>query len=99
MFRRVAVPSTKRAVGTRAFTDYHHYPYPTMWSVAIGIPAIYFASYILFMRMGTIFTKRAEFKKDYLRIWRRKLGKGYKWSDEFGPQIENIYKNIPARAE
>lgn len=95
MFRRVLTPSTKLSTAVRKYTDYHHFKYPVDPRYAYGVPLYFFFFFVIWFRMGTVFTKRGEYKNDYLRVWKRKMGTGYQWSDAWGPEIQTFYKNLP----
>lgn len=100
MFRRaLQTPASKLAVAARPYTDYQHFKYPICGAIAYGIPAYFLFFWFIWVRMGTVFTKRNEYKKDYFRVWRRKLGSGYGWSEDFGPQKETLFKNLPSSVE
>ena len=96
----LAMPSTTLAVARRGYTDYHHHKFPY-------IPQFYWAqlvficsTWLLFLSLGSVWweSNRA-WKSDTLRSWRRLLGTGYRWSDEWGPQVDTIFTNLPTRAE
>ena len=90
--------SAPTQTSVRRYIDYHHHSYP-VWGEAIFCILGYFLfCWVMFMRSSSVYTKRSEYKADYLRIWRRKLGKGYKWSDEWGPEKKTVFKNLPDRA-
>ena len=99
MFRRPMNLVVRNSVATRKFTDYVHREYPHWTLMAYAFPVVYLGGWVFFLRMGSVWTKRSEYKKDLLRCWRRRLGTGYRWSDEFGPEIKSVYTNLPSRAE
>jgi hypothetical protein len=82
----------------RRYTDYSHYDYPIWHGLSWLTFGLWFALYVGFMRTGSVYTKRSSWKEDNLRIWRRKLGKGYKWAEDWGPEVKTMFKNLPDRA-
>ncbi|KAG5488573.1 hypothetical protein JIQ42_00181 [Leishmania sp. Namibia] len=106
MFRRAlgassgrSLSSASAAVSYRRYTELSHMKFPVYYS-AVGAVAGYFVvMWIVFLRMGSKSTARSEFKDDYLRVWRRKLGTGYQWADAWGPQMDTIFKDLPEEVE
>lgn len=100
MFRR-ATSSTlsKSFVQRRAFTDYQHHHYPSVPAIAYGIPALFGVYWLIWMRIGSLQTKRSDYKKDLSRVWRRKLGSGYKWADEVPAKVTTFFKDLPSGAK
>lgn len=103
MFRRslaankaLTASLTKNA---RCYTNYDHIKYPVHTTAVVSIVGYFITMWFIFVRQGSLFTARSEYKKDYLRVWRRKLGTGYDWADAWGPQIENMYKDLPEAVE
>jgi hypothetical protein len=103
MLRRLATANAPLAsnstVARRAYTEYDHRKYPALYQVVYGIPLYYSIMWFTLLLAGSVVTKRSEWKKDYLRYWRRRKGTGYKWGNDFGPEITNTFKNLPSRAE
>lgn len=105
MFRRAIGPQTTRALLkfqggiTRCYTNYDHIKYPVDRQAYAAIFLYFIGIWFLFARMGSLFSVRSQFKEDYLRVWRRKLGTGYQWADAWGPQIDNFWKNVPDSVE
>lgn len=87
------------AKSSRNYTNYDHHKYPVYNTAVISIVGYFLAVWILFARLGSLLSYRSEYKKDYLRIWRRKLGTGYEWSDAWGPQMDTVFKNLPEAVE
>lgn len=87
------------AVSKRAYTDYHHIQYPVWKGAVLSIVGYFAVMWVIFFRMGTAITARSEYKNDYLRVWRRKLGTGYQWADAWGPEMDTIFKNLPEEVE
>ena len=97
MMRR-SVLSTKAqlSIAARSYTDYTHMKFPPN-TVVVNLTLLYFVGlFCFYMRMGTLYTGREEYKHDYLRIWRRKLGTGYKWAEDWGPEVKTIFKDLPS---
>jgi hypothetical protein len=94
MFRR-ALGIARINAPVRHYTDHHHMQYPIEPLIAYGIPGYFFFFFLIWARMSTVYTKRADFKKDYNRRWQRTLGKGYGWAEDFGPKRETIFRNLP----
>ncbi len=100
MLRRVLNTQPLMAQGSvRRFTDYLHMQYPIWYNMSYLTWGLWTILYIGFMRTSSVFTARASYKEDNLRIWRRKLGKGYKWAEDWGPEVKTMFRNIPDRAE
>ncbi|EAN97661.1 hypothetical protein C3747_40g893c [Trypanosoma cruzi] len=104
MFRRALGPQASRILArtsssARCYTNYEHVKYPVDTQALACILGYFFVMWVLMARMGSLFSWRSEYKRDYLRVWRRKLGKGYKWSDEWGPKMDTVWKNVPDRVE
>jgi hypothetical protein len=95
--RRALTVSTPQMGQFRRYIDYHHREYPLFKPIAYGAPAFFIAFWIVYLRQGSVWTKRSEYKKDLLRSWRRRLGTGYKW--DFGPELKTVFTNLPDRAE
>lgn len=106
MFRRALATSATRsatsaaaAVSRRSYTELSHMKYPVYYN-AVGCVVGYFAvMWIVFCRMGTRESARGEYKHDYLRVWRRKLGTGYQWADAWGPQMDTLFKDLPEEVQ
>jgi hypothetical protein len=96
MFRRALKPCQSVTAAVRKYTDFQHFKYPVDPVWAYGVPLYYAFFFVIWFRMSTVFTKRGEYKNDYLRVWKRKLGTGYAWSDAWGPEIQTFYKNLPS---
>lgn len=98
MFRRAAltVPRT-----TRAYTDFHHREYPPIKAVTNGIFAIVLVGWVAFFAWGSVWwDSNAQWKKQYMSSWARRLPKGYVWADELPAEpVKNIYRNLPSSAE
>lgn len=103
MFRRVvsSTPVGRQLAGVskRAYTNYDHMKYPVYKNAVVAILGYFVVMWFIFNRQGSAATKHAEFKQDYLRVWRRKLGTGYEWADAWGPQIDTMYRNLPDEVE
>ncbi|CAD2214304.1 hypothetical protein AGDE_04875 [Angomonas deanei] len=104
MFRRALTPSVARKTGAltqsaRSYTDYNHFKFPVYWTGVAMVVGYFVTMWFVFVRQGTTLTARSEYKNDYLRVWRRKMGTGYQWSDAWGPQITTIFKDLPEVAE
>ena len=98
MLRRAFQSAPLKTAGTvRSYTDYTHFHYPVWYGCTALTASLWFALFIGFMRSGSVYTKRASYKEDNLRIWRRKLGKGYKWAEDWGPEVKSLFKNVPDR--
>lgn len=88
------------ATATRSYTDYTHHKYPNLVVVSHGTVGALLLMWIFGLSAGSMWwSSNRELKSDILRSWRRTLGTGYKWSDEWGPVIETIYTGLPDRAE
>jgi len=91
--------NTTLVTARRSYTDYEHRKYPVLYQVTWGLPIFYSVPwFVLFLGGSVIWKKRSEWKKDTLRYWHRKHGTGYKWGNDFGPEIKNVFKNIPSSA-
>ncbi|EAN78034.1 uncharacterized protein TEOVI_000878400 [Trypanosoma equiperdum] len=103
MLRRVAGTELSRTVArlsvpSRRYTNYDHLHYATDTKAVLCILGYFVALWFVMLRIGSLFSCRAKYKDDYLRVWRRKLGTGYQWSDAWGPQIDTFFRNVPDRA-
>nr|CCC93761.1 conserved hypothetical protein [Trypanosoma congolense IL3000] len=103
MFRRVAGAETSRAVAklgvsSRRYTNYDHVHYPVDTKAVLCVLGYFCTLWVVFARIGSLFSYRANYKEDYLRVWRRKLGTGYQWADAWGPQMDTFFRNVPDRA-
>ncbi|KAH9581964.1 hypothetical protein LSM04_001698 [Trypanosoma melophagium] len=104
MFRRVLGPDVSRvvaktSVSARRYTNYDHMKYPMDVQAVAAVLGYFLVMWLVFARIGSLYTRFSEYKTDYLRVWRRKLGTGYQWSDAWGPQMETLYRNVPDRVE
>ena len=98
MIRRVSGLAPARdatLVARRCYTDYDHHKYPVLYQIVYGLPAMYLVIWFTMFFAGSAMVKRSEWKKDIMRSWRRRKGTGYKWGNDFGPEIKNAFKNIP----
>ncbi|KAG8347641.1 hypothetical protein TRVL_01533 [Trypanosoma vivax] len=104
MFRRLVGSGASGAVSTlrvtaRRYTNYDHFHYPADTKAVACVLGYFLVLWFIFMRVGSLFTMRSEYKKDLLRVWGRKLGTGYQWSDAWGPQIDTFFRNVPDSVE
>jgi hypothetical protein len=104
MLRRglVKAPRVQPAFGTavRSYTDYHHHQFPKLPIFVYGWPFFLGIAYLFWLSCGSIWWQsNRELKSDLARSWRRTCGTGYRWSTEWGPQINTIYKDLPSSAE
>jgi hypothetical protein len=100
MLRRALVSKPLAALGSaRGYTDYTHFNYPVWTNCSVLLASLWISLYVGFLRAGTVYANRSSYKEDNLRIWRRKLGKGYKWAEDWGPEVKTIFKNLPDRVE
>ncbi|KAG5490049.1 hypothetical protein JKF63_00168 [Porcisia hertigi] len=106
MFRRALGASSVRglssvpaAVSRRSYTELTHMKFPVYSGAVFTVLGYFVVMWVVYLRMGTKYTARSEFKDDYLRVWRRKLGTGYKWADAWGPQMDTLYKDLPEEVE
>ena len=97
MFRRAPCSQVVMKTQKRMYTEMIHRTYPVVPQIAYGVPAIFLFYWLVMIRIGSPFSGRAEHKKDYNRVWMRKLGTGYKWADEI-PKAETFFKNLPTKA-
>ncbi|KPA80105.1 putative mitochondrial hypothetical protein [Leptomonas pyrrhocoris] len=106
MFRRAlgttatcSATSAAASVSRRSYTELSHMKYPVYYN-AVGCVAGYFAvMWVVFCHMGAQESSRGQYKHDYLRVWRRKLGTGYQWADAWGPQMDTLFKDLPEEVE
>lgn len=106
MFRRAlgatadrSLSSGSAAVSRRSYTELTHMKFPVYYG-AVGVVLSYFVvTWLIFIRMGSKQSYRSEYKNDYLRVWRRKLGTGYQWADAWGPQVDTLFKDLPEEVE
>ncbi|KAG5464000.1 hypothetical protein LSCM1_00179 [Leishmania martiniquensis] len=106
MFRRAlgasagrSLFSTSAAVSRRSYTELTHMKFPVYYGAVGAVVGYFVVMWVVFLRMGSKSTARSEFKDDYLRVWRRKLGTGYQWADAWGPQMDTIFKELPEEVE
>ncbi len=100
MLRRGILSQRIQISNVRAYTDYTHHKYPNLAPVSYGTVGALLLMWIFSLSAGSMWwASNREWKSDVLRSWRRTLGTGYKWSDEWGPAIDNIYVGLPNRAE
>ena len=100
MLRRFTAPATSRAtVATRKYTDFHHRTYPTLPIITVFVPIVTVITWFAFICWGSVvYESNRLYKKNLLRSWKRRMGKGYKWSDEIGPEVKTFFKNLPTEA-
>eukprot|EP00758_Cryptobia_borreli_P016510 Tbor_TRINITY_DN6113_c1_g1::TRINITY_DN6113_c1_g1_i1::g.22736::m.22736 len=100
MFRR-PLASIAKTPFARLYTDYHHMQYPVLNEIAIGVPLYFTCLYLFFFNSGQIsFRSPNDPRYDLFRVWKRKLGTGYKWSTEWPAEpIESVYKNLPSKVQ
>ncbi|RNF26676.1 uncharacterized protein Tco025E_01074 [Trypanosoma conorhini] len=104
MLRRAVGPQASRILArtsssVRCFTNYDHMKYPVDRQAFFCVLGYFLVMWMIMARTGSLFTKRSEYKREYFRVWVRKLGTGYQWSDAWGPQMDTVWKNVPDRVE
>lgn len=104
MLRRALGSNTGRQLAglsknVRCYTNYEHFKYPAWTNASLCVVGYFLVMWFVFVRIGSKYTTRSEYKNDYLRVWRRKLGTGYQWADAWGPQMDTVFKNLPDRVE
>jgi hypothetical protein len=99
MMRRFT-PSVAVSRQTRSYTDYHHHTYPQIKTITVGVPIGIMAYWFVFLFWGSnLYEKNRVYKKNLLRSWKRRMGTGYGWAEDFGPTKEHVFKNLPTSAE
>jgi hypothetical protein len=98
--QRVALPVSKvsRAGQARQYTDYVHRKYPG-YNLLLAVPVWFTFQWWVMLTWNSNWFSSQDYKKDQLRSWKRRMGTGYGWSNDFGPEVTNIYKNLPSSAE
>lgn len=80
----------------RNYTDYVHFKYPVSRVFVFGFMIYQVSMWFLHLSQGSVWWKKnREWKRDVARTWTRRMGTGYKWSNDFGPELEHMFKNIP----
>lgn len=106
MFRRALGVSAGRRLSSmattsasRQYTELSHMKYPVHTNAVCMVVGYLLVMWMIFVATGSRMSIRSAYKDDYLRVWRRKLGTGYQWSDAWGPQKDTIFKNLPEEVE
>ncbi|KEG09195.1 hypothetical protein DQ04_05631000 [Trypanosoma grayi] len=104
MLRRAVGPQASRALAktsstARCYTNFDHIKYPYHTQGVCCVLGYFLVMWVIFARMGSLFSMRASYKHDYLSVWHRKLGTGYQWADAWGPQMDTMWRNVPDRVE
>ena len=102
MFRRGIriAPLVKPQLGVaqRSYVDLTHHKFPYIPEFLFGWVGFLTVGWVFYLSCGTVWweANRAWKTDIYTRSWKRHLGTGYKWADEWGPQVESIYTNLPS---
>lgn len=91
--------SAAAAVSRRSYTELTHMKYPVYTNAACCVVGYFTVMWFVFCNMGARETSRGQYKHDYLRVWRRKLGTGYQWADAWGPQMDTLFKDLPEEVQ
>jgi len=85
----------------RSYTDYQHFKYPKLFSIAYGVPAVWLFTWFFFVRIGHVNTSTGA------NSWKKKTQQalyrysGYKWGNEVfeGETLNNIFVNLPEEVQ